>query len=54
MKILGKTDDSSFFRRFAGDEWVNIYQLEEGNVLSLFIKISNAAILSYGFKEGDK
>lgn len=37
-----------------GDEWINIYQLEEGNVLSLFIKISNAAILSYGFKEGDK
>lgn len=54
MKVLGKTDDSSFFRRFSGDEWINIYQLEEGNVLSLFIKISNAAILSYGFKEGDK
>eukprot|EP00250_Pteridium_aquilinum_P008212 c17769_g1_i1 orf=90-2927(+) len=51
-KLLVNSEDLSSFRRFEGDEWMNIYQLEEGDVLSLFGKLSKAAILAYGWKEG--
>ncbi|KAI5066236.1 hypothetical protein GOP47_0018860 [Adiantum capillus-veneris] len=48
-RLSTKVEDSVLLQRFEGDRWLDIFQLEEGNVLSAFQTLSRTVSLAYGW-----
>ncbi|MCO5574370.1 hypothetical protein L7F22_028153 [Adiantum nelumboides] len=50
-RLSTKVEDSSLLERFEGDRWLDIFRLEEGNLLSLFQTLSKIVSLAYGWEK---